>query len=85
MCMCASVLQVGLLQEDKVDPEEVARQHTTDWLNRSAQHPGVSSSSCNASQVVKPASKPSTGSTGCCLRCLRSTQGVSLHHAMCHK
>jgi hypothetical protein len=28
------VLQVGLLQEDKVDPEEVARQHTIDWLNR---------------------------------------------------
>lgn len=35
--MPAHLLQVGLLQEDKVDPEEVARQHTIDWLNRCAQ------------------------------------------------
>lgn len=40
--VAAALLQVGLLQEDKVDPEEVARQSTIDWLNRSAQIQGVS-------------------------------------------
>jgi hypothetical protein len=55
MCVRASVLQVGLLQEDKVDPEEVARQHTIDWLNRCAQHSG-----CAASRVSPPSCRVTT-------------------------